>query len=31
MWAGLTRVGLPSFSPKEWFIDGMALMACTIA
>ncbi|MGX1118052.1 hypothetical protein RKD37_003415 [Streptomyces ambofaciens] len=31
MWAGLTRVGLPSFSPNEWFIVGMALMACTIA
>src|SRR5882757_5977536 len=31
MWAGLTRVGLPSFSAKELFIDGMALSACTMA
>ncbi len=31
MCSGLTRVGLPSFSAKEWFIDGIALSACTIA
>ncbi len=31
MWAGLTRVGLPSFSAKEWFIAGIAFSACTMA
>lgn len=31
MCSGLTSVGLPSFCAKELFIDGMALMACTMA
>ncbi len=29
--SGLTRVGLPSFSAKEWFIDGISFSACTMA
>ncbi|CAM5472611.1 hypothetical protein SANTM175S_03011 [Streptomyces antimycoticus] len=31
MCSGLTRVGLPSFSVNEWFIEGIAFSACTMA
>ncbi|CAM5725497.1 hypothetical protein SANTM175S_01823 [Streptomyces antimycoticus] len=28
---GSTRVGLPSFLVNEWFIEGIAFSACTMA